>query len=143
MTADVDIGNDEDRSYYLKHDESPLSTKYCACADEDEDVRLLVQDCMCHHCNRFCLRDNKKNVPRTCQVGFGDEDHWNSQDTLGMQLHEESMIYTDKKGINQFRMKSTFNEGRSTQQNTVERLASKLRHPALALFLKSKPSGHW
>ena len=107
MTADVNIGNDEDRNYYPKHGESPLSTKYCACADEDEDVRLLAQDCMCHHCNRFCLRDNKKNAPRTCRVGFGDEDHWNSQDTPGMPLREESMIYTDKKGINQFRMKRT------------------------------------
>ena len=68
MTADVDIGNDEDRNYYPKHGESPLSTKYCACADEDEDVRLLAQDCMCHHCNRFCLRDNKKNAPEPVEL---------------------------------------------------------------------------
>ena len=107
LSADVNIGHDNDRYYRPKPGESPLSKKYCQCIDEADDVRLLAQDCMCHHCNKFCLRDNKKNEPRTCRVGFGDEEHWNAQDTPGMPLRDKSVIFTDKKGINQFRMERT------------------------------------
>ena len=106
MTADIDI-MDNDRKYYPLHPESPLSKKFCEVTDECDDVRLLCQDCMCHFCNKFCLRDNKKNVPRTCRVGFGDEKTYNCQDTPGMAPREESTIMKDNKGIYQFRMKRT------------------------------------
>ena len=60
---------------------------------------------MCHFCNKYCLRDNNKNQPRTCRVGFGDEEHFMRQDTPGKQHLDEAAIITDKKGINQFQMK--------------------------------------
>jgi len=106
MTADVDI-KDDDTTYYPPHPESPLSRKFCECTNEARDVRLLAQDCMCHHCNKFCLRDNKKNMPRTCRVGFGDEEHFNQQDTPGMDLLQKAAIIKDKKGIRQYRMMRT------------------------------------
>ena len=107
MTADVAIDHDDDPSYYPPHPQSPLSCKFCECTNEERDVRLLAQDCMCHHCNKFCLRENKRNTPRTCRVGFGDESHFGGGDTPGMDLREKSAIVKDKKGINQFRMKRT------------------------------------
>ena len=69
LVADVDI-KDDDRNYFPVHPETPLSRKFCEVSDEAEDVRLLCQDCMCHHCNRFCMRDNRKNKPRTCKGWF-------------------------------------------------------------------------
>ena len=104
LIADVDI-KDNDRNYFPVHSETPLSRKFCEVIDEAEDARLLCQDCMCHHCNRFCMRDNRKNKPRTCRAGFGDEAHYGRQDTPGMDLREESGLVKDKKGIIHFRMK--------------------------------------
>ena len=106
MTADMKI-KDDDRNYYPPHPQSPLTKRYCEVTDEDEDVRRLAQDCMCHFCNKFCLRDNKKNEPRTCRVGYGDESVYNSQETPGMDLLEKSAIVKDKKNIKQFRMTRT------------------------------------
>ena len=59
LVADVDI-KDDDRNYFPVHSKTPLYRKFCKVSDEAEDVRLLYQDCMCHHCNRFCMRDNRK-----------------------------------------------------------------------------------
>ena len=58
MTADIDI-MDNDRKYYPLHPKPPLSKKFCEVTGECDNVRLLCQDCMCHFCNKFCLRDNK------------------------------------------------------------------------------------
>ncbi len=87
MVANIDI-KDDNRNYFPIHPESPLSRKFCEVTDEAEDARLLCQDCMCHFCNRFCMQDNKKNMPRTCRVGFGDEAHYGRQDTPRMDLRE-------------------------------------------------------
>ena len=106
MIADINI-KDDNRKYFPPHPQSPLARKFCEVTNENEDARLLCQDCMCHHCNKFCLRDNKKNKPRTCRCGFGNEEHFNCQDTPGMDLLDESAIVKDKKGIYQFRMKRT------------------------------------
>ena len=106
MTADVKI-KDDDKNYHAPHPQSPLARKYCECNNEEEDVRLLAQDCMCHHCNKFCLREEKSNVPRTCRVGFGEEKTYNRQDTPGMGFLEEAAIEKDKKGYFQYRMKRT------------------------------------
>ena len=106
MTADVDI-KDDDPKYFPPHPKSPLAKKFCEVTDEDEDLRLLAQDCMCHFCNKFCLRENKKNMPRTCRVGFGDETNYNGQDTPGMDRLQKSSIIKDKKGHKQFRMERT------------------------------------
>jgi len=46
-------------------------------------------------------------MPRTCRVGFGDEEHFNQQDTPGMDLLQKAAIIKDKKGIRQYRMKRT------------------------------------
>ena len=101
MTADVKI-KDDDKKYFSPHPESPLSRKYCEVINESKDVRLLCQDCMSHHCNKYCLRDNMKNTPRTCRVGFSDEQNYNCQDTPGMDLREASVREKDKKGIYHF-----------------------------------------
>ena len=106
MTADVNI-KDDDRNYFPVHPQSPLSRKFCEACNKDKDVRHLCQDCMCHHCNKFCLQDNKKNKPRTCRVGFGDEEHFGRQDTPGMDLRDETQLVKDKKDIYHFRMKRT------------------------------------
>ena len=55
LVADIDI-KDDDRNYFPGHPESPLSRKFCEVSDEPQDARLLCQDCMCHHCNRFCCK---------------------------------------------------------------------------------------
>ena len=106
MTADVDIV-DSDSSYHPPHPDSPLAKFFCEVVNEEEDVNMLAQDCMCHHCNKFCLRENKTNAPRTCRVGFGDETKFNRQDTPGMDLRDKAAIVKDGKGIKQFRMKRT------------------------------------
>ncbi len=72
MVANIDI-KDDNRHYFPIHPYSELSRKFFEVTDGEEYARLLCQDCMCHHCNRFCMQDNKKNKPRTCCVGFGDE----------------------------------------------------------------------
>ena len=120
MVADIDI-KDDDRNYFPVHPESPLSRKFCEVTDEAEDARLLCQDCMCHYCNRFCMRDNKKNKPRTCRVGFGDEAHYGQQDTPGMDLREESGLVKDKKGIYHFRMKRTHSKRAVQHSRTLLR----------------------
>ena len=48
-----------------------------------------------------------KKQPRTCRVGFGDEQHFGRQDTPGMDIMEETQLVKDKKGIYHFRMKRT------------------------------------
>jgi hypothetical protein len=71
MTADVYINDDLlCKPDYLN---SPLGKKYYKCHDQEEDVRQLEEDCMCHQCNKFCLQSNKTNAPRTCQVHYGTE----------------------------------------------------------------------
>ena len=80
MTADVDI-EDDDPTYFPPHPQSPLARKYCQCEDQKTDVRLLAQDCMCHHCNKFCLRDQKKGSLCVCRVGYGEEQHHNMKNT--------------------------------------------------------------
>lgn len=104
MTADVNI-DDSDRNYHPNPSTSPLSKKFCQCTNEREDVRLLAQDCMCHFCNKFCLKQNKNNAPRTCRVGFGTETTFGHRDTPGMDLCNPGQIVMDNKGIRHFRMK--------------------------------------
>lgn len=103
MTANVNI-NDEDPNAHPPPT-SPLTRKFCQCTDEVEDLRLLTQDCMCHHCNKFCLQTNKLNNPRTCRVGYGTETKFGYRDTPGMNRISRSEIIKDEKGFWQFRMK--------------------------------------
>ena len=74
MTADIDT-KDDNKNYFPVHTKSPLSSKLCQVRNKDEGVRLLYQDCMCHHCNKFCLYDNKKNMTCSCKVTFDDEEN--------------------------------------------------------------------
>ncbi len=53
MTADVEINNDKQRR--PEYQNSPLKEKYCKSPDQEEDVRQLAEDCMCHQCNKYCL----------------------------------------------------------------------------------------
>ena len=60
---------------------------------------------MCHFCNKYCLHNNKKNKPRTCNKCFGDRLNFMYLDTPGMPHLEEPAIFVDKKGIKHFRVK--------------------------------------
>ncbi len=53
MTADVDINNDKQRK--PEYQNSPLEKRYCKSPNQDEDVRQLAEDCMCHQCNKYWL----------------------------------------------------------------------------------------
>ena len=105
MTADVKINDDRLRKPdYLN---SPLGKRYCECHNQDEDVRQLAEDCMCHQCNKFCLQSNKTNAPRTCRVHYGTESAFGKMDTKGLPHMPKSKIITDNKGISHFRMTRT------------------------------------
>ncbi len=70
MTTNVNINDDKQRkSDYQK---SPLGKRYCKSPNQEEDVRQLAEDCMCHQCNKYCLQSAKTNMngPRTCKVHF-------------------------------------------------------------------------
>lgn len=104
MTADVDI-EDKDRKRRPDGLTSVLRRRYCESTDEVEDVRLLAQDCMCHHCNKYCLRDVKANQPRQCRMHYGTESECGNEKTPGLPQHDTSYIHTDDKGVRHFRMK--------------------------------------
>ena len=100
MTTDVDI-EDDDRNYFSLHPQFPLSKNFCEVCDESEDVRLLYQDCMCHHFNRICIQDNKK-IRHT----FAVSDLMMRQIfTQEMDLRDKSGLEKDNMGIYHFQMK--------------------------------------
>jgi hypothetical protein len=107
MTADVNINDDKERRPEYQH--SPLGKRYCESTNEEEDVRQLAEDCMCHQCNKYCLRSGKTNTigPRTCRVHFGTETKYGKQDTQGLPRTNKARIIIDQKGISHFRMKRT------------------------------------
>jgi hypothetical protein len=107
MTADVDINDDKQRR--PEYQNSPLGKKYCKSPDQEEDVRQLAEDCMCHQCNKYCLRLAKTNTngPRTCRVHFGTETKYGKQDTQGLPRTTRSKIFINRKGILHFRMRRT------------------------------------
>jgi hypothetical protein len=82
-------------------------TRGIANDDQIEDVRRLVEDCMCHQCNNYCLQSNKTNAPRTCQVHFRTESVFGKMDTQGLPRMPRSRIITNKKSISNFRMTCT------------------------------------
>jgi hypothetical protein len=105
MRADVKVNDNKDyRPDYLT---SPLTRRYSECTDEEEDVRQLAQDCMCHECNRYCLKSTKASTPRTCRSHYGTESEFGKLDTPGMELIEKPRIYRDMKGISHFKMRRT------------------------------------
>ncbi len=57
MTADVNINDDKERK--PEYQNSPLGKRYCKSPNQEEDVRQLAEDCMCHQCNKYCLRSAK------------------------------------------------------------------------------------
>jgi hypothetical protein len=107
MTADVNINNDKERK--PEYQNSPLGKRYCKSPDQEEDVRQLAKDCMCHQCNKYCLRSAKTNTngPRTCKVHFGTETKYGKQDTQGLPHTKRSKIFINRKGISHFRMRRT------------------------------------
>jgi hypothetical protein len=108
MTADTKVNDNRDhRPDYLT---SPLGKRYSECPDQEEDVRQLAEDCMCHVCNKYCLRSknkNKNDSPRTCRTNYGTETEFGKMDTPGMQFIEHATIHVDHKGISHFRQRRT------------------------------------
>jgi hypothetical protein len=107
MTANVNINNDKQRK--PEYENSPLGKRYCKSLNQQEDVRQLVEDCMCHQCNKYCLQSPKTNTngPRTCRVHFGTETKCGKQDTQGFHHTKRSKKFINRKGILHFRMKRT------------------------------------
>jgi hypothetical protein len=105
MTADAKVSDNlHYRPNYLS---SPLARRFCACHDEEKDVTQLAQDCMMHHCNRYCLKSNKAGTPRTHRSHYGIESEFRKVDTPGMDLIQNAEIQIDRKGISHFRMRRT------------------------------------
>ena len=48
MTADIDINKDP--KHRASRTTLPLLYTFCNIDDEEEDVRKMAEDCMCHHC---------------------------------------------------------------------------------------------
>jgi hypothetical protein len=107
MTANVNINNDKERK--PEYQNSPLGKRYCKSLYQEEDVQQLAEDCMCHQCNKYCLRSAKTNTngPRTCRVHFGTETKNGKQDTQGLPHTKRSKIFVNRKGISHFRMRRT------------------------------------
>ncbi len=104
MTADVNINDDKEKK--PEYQNSPLGKRYCKSPDQEEDVRQLAEDCMCHQCNKYCLQSAKTNTNglRTCRVHFGTEPQYGKQDTQGLPRTKGSKIFINRKGILHFRM---------------------------------------
>jgi hypothetical protein len=81
--------------------------RYCECHKEEEDVRQLTEDCMCHQCNKLFLQSNKTNAPRTCKVHYGIESAFGKKDTKGLPRMPKSKIVADHKGISHFQKTRT------------------------------------
>ncbi len=107
MTADVNINDDKQRK--PEYQNSPLGKRYCKSPDQEEDVRQLAEDCICHQCNKYRLQSAKTNTngPRTCRVHFGTETKCRLQDTQGLPRTKRSKIFIHRKGISHFRMRRT------------------------------------
>jgi hypothetical protein len=107
MTANVDINDDKQRR--PEYQNSPLGKRYCESLNQDEDVRQLAEDCMCHQCNKYCLQSAKTNTngPRTCRVHFGTETKYKNKTHKGFHIQQRSKIFINRKGILHFRMKRT------------------------------------
>jgi hypothetical protein len=105
MTADVKVNDNQD--YQPDYLTSPLTRRYSECTDEEEDVQQLAQDCMCHECNRYCLKLTKASTPQICRSHYGTETEFGTLDTTGMELIQKPRIYRDMKGISHFGMRRT------------------------------------
>ena len=105
MTADIEIN--EGPKQRPSRTTSSLLYTFFNVDNKEEYVRKLAEDCMCHHCNKFCMRDLKRNKHRTQRVGFGDEENSKKAETPGMSFIEQSSIISNKKQIKQFCIKSS------------------------------------
>ena len=102
MTADIELN-----PMHVKVDKtsncgsSPLGTRFSEIVDRNKYHVHLVQDCMLHECNTYCLRreDEKGQERRECRFGFGTESTPGSKVTPGRDLIPEPTIVKDKKGV--------------------------------------------
>jgi hypothetical protein len=105
MTVDAKVSNNLD--YHPNYLSSPPARRFCACHDKEKDVTQLAQDCMMHHCNRYCLKSNRAGTPRMCGSHYETESEFRKVDTPGMILIQNAEIQIDRKGISHFRMRRT------------------------------------
>lgn len=103
MTANLRL--DDDNAYRKDIATSPLASRFCECIDEKADAETLAQDCMMHHCNKYCLHETTKTGPRECRITKSTESTFGKGDTPGYPLFEHATIQKDNKGINHFYMK--------------------------------------
>jgi hypothetical protein len=105
MTADAKVSDNLDNC--PNYSSSPLARRFCACHDKEKDVTQLAQDCMMHHCNRYCLKSNNTGAPRMCRSHYGAESEFGKVDTPRMDSIQNAQIQIDRKGISHFRMRRT------------------------------------
>jgi hypothetical protein len=85
---------------------SPLGIRFADCIDRIRDHIHLVQDCMFHDCNPYCLgpENFKERKCRKCRFGFGTESEPNKGDTPGKELSSSAKFETDHRGVEHFIM---------------------------------------
>ena len=100
MAGDIGPFN-EDPKYkaaVVRPKASPLGIRLCGYKNHNEDHEGLAEDCMHHHCNKFCL-DKKKTVTITiiCRVTCGTESVRGNTDTSGFMMRDTATIVADGK----------------------------------------------
>ena len=83
---------------------SPLGIRFADCVDKKQDHIHLVQDCMYHDCNPYCMGPENHKDPkhRVCRFGFGSEENPNKGDTPGKPNITRATIEKDHKGVEHF-----------------------------------------
>ena len=67
----------------------------------------MVQACMMHHCNDYCLRSPRPNALRECKAMAGKESEQDKGDTPGWELRPRHAFVVDRQGIRHLQMKRT------------------------------------
>ena len=62
---------------------------------------------MVHHCNDFCLKPTKDQIPQCCRVRAGRETEKGKKDTQGWELRNNHAIITDNRGIKHLELRRT------------------------------------
>ena len=156
MTADVkfdesrqkfEIGNspgvdNQPRKKGVKSTKSsPLGIRFAECEDKVKDHVNLVQDCMFHECNTYCMGpENHKNPKhRICRFGYGTEANPNKGDTPGKPNNPNATIEKDHKGVEHFLL-PRLNSVRAVQHSRALIQTWRANADVQLLIYRSNPS---
>jgi len=72
MTADVELDSMHAKvDKITKCGSSPLGIRLSECVDKNKDQVHLVQDCMLHECNTYCIGQEDKKGQELREYRFG------------------------------------------------------------------------